>query len=150
MDNMCTRCFLMDRSQVRLLSERADPLSTGTEMTGRLQVEQMRDSIAKVLAEEGDARNVPLDNGRVYTLLRRAGEGSFGTVYVAYDTVKKLNVAFKICEDQLETDRGDREAQILEKLFKLNHPNIVPWLSRLVLPGQPLALNCIDSCRKVV
>jgi len=49
-----------------------------------------------------------LDNETVYTVLRRAGEGSFGTVFVAYDKEKELNVAVKICEDQKETNRGDR------------------------------------------
>jgi len=103
---------------------------------GASQVEQMRGSIAKVLEKQGDARPVRLDNGRVYTLLRRAGEGSFGTVFVAYDRVKDRNVAFKICEDQEGTDRGDREARILQKLFKLKHPNIAAFLSSSKFQGK--------------
>ena len=84
---------------------------------------------------------VQIDNGTVYTLLRRAGEGGYGTVFVAYDEENDLMVALKACEDPGDTNRMDREAQILKALFKLQHPNIVTFLSRSALSRQLLVLN---------
>ncbi|KAJ1471691.1 hypothetical protein T484DRAFT_3186921 [Baffinella frigidus] len=78
---------------------------------------------------------IQLENGTTYTLLRRAGVGGFGTVFVAQDTEMDL-VAFKVCEDQGETDRGDREAQIMQKLIKLKHPNIAAFLSNSKFQGK--------------
>ena len=71
-------------------------------------------------------------------------------MFEAFDTVKKLNVAFKICKDQGKTDRKDREALILQKLFQLKHPNIAKFLDRSAPPGLPLVLNPNEFCRSCV
>ena len=89
---------------------------------------------------------VRLDNGAVYTLLRRAGAGGFGTVFEAYDQERRGLVAFKKCEAQGETDRGDREAKILQRLLKLKHPHIAAFLSRWAFPAQHVVLNFHALC----
>ena len=68
-------------------------------------------------------QTVELSNKTSYFMTHRIGEGGMGTVFAAR-SADGSQVALKICEIS-GVDRGDREANILEKLVTLQHPNIV-------------------------
>ncbi|MGH7143498.1 MAG: serine/threonine protein kinase [Planctomycetota bacterium] len=62
-----------------------------------------------------------------YELLGKIGQGAMGTVYLAYDTEKKVDVALKVLPKDLADDpefvaRFNREAELASKV---QHPNLV-------------------------
>jgi eukaryotic-like serine/threonine-protein kinase len=69
----------------------------------------------------------PAKVGR-YRIIRRLGQGGFGTVYLAHDDDLDRPVAIKVPNPERITDPEDVEAFLIEAkiLAKLDHPNIVP------------------------
>jgi len=74
--------------------------------------------------------NAPTLEG--YDFDRPTGEGAQGTVWRATDREKGDVVAIKICQHV----RAKREAQNLEKLMKLKHPNVVHFVNKSVVSSQ--------------
>jgi serine/threonine protein kinase len=86
-----------------------------------------------------------------YKLVRRLGDGTFGTVYEALDLMLKRNVAIKLLRAELGYDFASRMRSEWETLARLRHPNIVqvlsagfttdrdvPFLTMPLLAGAPL------------
>lgn len=71
--------------------------------------------------------------GTRYRLLREAGRGGMGIVYLAEDTTLERHVALKVLqiEEPQLLARLEREAKILARL---EHPNIVPLYDAGALP----------------
>ncbi len=69
----------------------------------------------------------PSQVGR-YRIIRRLGQGGFGTVYLAHDDDLDRPVAVKVPSPERITRADDAEAFLVEArvLAKLDHPNIVP------------------------
>jgi eukaryotic-like serine/threonine-protein kinase len=79
------------------------------------------------------------DNGR-FKILKELGQGGFGVTYLAYDNVKKQQVAIKTLNSNQQ--KKDDFIQIQKKLedeaFKLRgfrHPNIVRVYEKVVIDG---------------
>lgn len=75
----------------------------------------------QALARLRRAASLPDLSSTRYTLLRDAGHGGMGAVYVVHDEELGREVALKVFH--VEDERMRREAQALAKL---EHPNIVP------------------------
>jgi serine/threonine-protein kinase len=62
-----------------------------------------------------------------YTLVRTVGQGGFGTVWVAHNTVLEVHVALKLIEleEDERTVQGDRLLEEARAAAQLNHPSIV-------------------------
>lgn len=62
-----------------------------------------------------------------YTLLRKAGEGGMGVVYVAYDAELDRRVAVKLLRPELSVNPRVRDQLLSEAqmLAKLSHPNVL-------------------------
>jgi serine/threonine protein kinase len=75
----------------------------------------------------GFALGDPTTIGR-YRIIRRLGQGGFGTVYLAHDDELDRPVAIKVPNPERIADPGDVEAYLNEAriLARLDHPNIVP------------------------
>ena len=86
-----------------------------------------------------------------YKLVRRLGDGTFGTVYEALDLLLKRGVAIKLLRPHLGADFASRMRREWETLARLRHPNIVqvlsagfttdrgvPFLTMPLLTGAPL------------
>ena len=135
------------QAQIRGISEKAeDALSKAENAATRSELDRTQRRIIaleELILKNGELdverlpQTVELSNKAIYNIARRIGEGGMGTVFSAR-SADGSEVALKICEIS-GVDRGDREACILEKLVKLQHPNIVRFLdsarlkSRLVI-----------------
>jgi serine/threonine protein kinase len=62
-----------------------------------------------------------------YRLVRTLGQGGFGTVWVAHNTVLEVHVALKLIEldEDERTVQGDRLLEEARAAAQLNHPSIV-------------------------
>ena len=76
-------------------------------------------------------------SGTRYRIVRPAGSGGMGAVYVAEDTVLKRHVALKViqpAEAYLDAGAADRLLEEARILARLEHPGIVPVHDAGVLP----------------
>ena len=133
--------------QLREISDKAeDALLKAENAATRSEMDRTQKRIIaleELILKNGDLdvdrlpQTVELSNKANYHMTNRIGEGGMGTVFAAR-IADGSQVALKICEIS-GVDRGDREANILEKLLTLQHPNIVRFLdsarlkSRLVI-----------------
>ena len=83
-----------------------------------------------------------------YKIERELGRGGMGTVYRAYDTLLKRDVAIKVLNlegiDKESRDRLLREAQFSAKL---NHPNIVTTFDVGDSDGSPfIVMEYVEGC----
>lgn len=60
-----------------------------------------------------------------YRLVRKLGEGGFGEVFLAYDTLHERRVALKLLRDDEETGAPRRLVREGKAIAALEHPNIV-------------------------
>ena len=67
----------------------------------------------------------PLTIANRYELLQRLGEGGFGTVYRARDTLLRRDVALKLLGAAQSPDASDRFLPEARATARLQHPNIV-------------------------
>ena len=94
-------------------------------------------SLKSVLNQDGrvDQKSLPceviLSNQQRYRVYKLVGKGGMGAVYeaklVAPDS-DGIKVALKICDPNASSERAEREADILQKLTKLKHENIVNFI----------------------
>ncbi len=94
----------------------------------------------------------PLEPGEMWAdrflIRRRLGGGSFGTVYHAFDTVNRAEVALKIPGDHVTFHPGliERFATEARSLATLRHPNIVAYYdSRLDAHPRFLAAEFVNG-----
>ena len=60
-----------------------------------------------------------------YRLLRRLGEGAYGDVWKAYDTIERVHVALKIRAIPVTNSERNAIQHEVSMLMRLDHPNIV-------------------------
>jgi hypothetical protein len=97
---------------------------------------------------ELDTREAPVKSsmsvpGELYKIISQVGEGTFGKVYKAQNTISKLHVALKRIRMESEKDgfpvTAMREIKLLQSL---RHANIVQLYEMMVSNGERIVLHC--------
>jgi eukaryotic-like serine/threonine-protein kinase len=96
-----------------------------------------------VASDGGDWIGLEIAEGR-YKILGRIGQGSMGSVYLAYDRHLETDVVLKFPGGRDETAAGpeflDRFAREIRSLVRLSHPHIVKVIDAGALHGHPFVV----------
>jgi len=125
------RCHGQTMDETKNLSETGGSqppvLGSGGSSDETKDLSETGGSQSSALGSGGRSDGDPAKIGR-YRIIRRLGQGGFGTVYLAHDDDLDRPVAIKVPNPERITDPEDVEAFLREAriLARLDHPNIVP------------------------
>jgi Protein kinase domain len=132
-------------------SPQQDPSTSAVDTTAADDAQRLNSPGGSQDKPEPDNSEIPVtpsvgSPGELYRIISQVGEGTFGKVYKAQNTVTKLHVALKRIRMESEKDgfpvTAMREIKLLQSL---RHSNVVQLYEMMVSNGESI----VPSCKRI-